>query len=116
MRRRVPLRSTVGLRRTRTPERSTAIRPQSARRRREQRVRREAMIAEFGPDAVCQIRWDDRCYGWADAPHELRKAGQGGSRIDPANCIPACGPCNSAIEDHPNEAHRRGFVIRRGDA
>ncbi len=93
----------------------TRLRPVSAKRRKEQARRRANMVAAFGETPACAIAWDDRCRGWADAPHELRKAGQGGSRTDPANCLPACGPCNSAIEDHPNEAHRRGFVIRQED-
>lgn len=103
------------LRRTSGPARTTEIRPVSAKRRREQSVRRKVMVAHFGEAPACAIRWDDRCHGGADAPHELRKAGQGGSRTDPANTVPACHPCNSAIEDHPREAHRRGFVIRQED-
>jgi len=86
------------------------LRPVSARRRREQRRRREIMRAVYGDRPLCEVRWDDRCRGWADAPHELRKASQGGSRVDPANALPACHFCNGQVENEPLEAHRRGLV------
>lgn len=88
---------------------------ESKKRQAEQRLRRKVMLAAFGENPQCAIRWDDRCQGWADACHELRKASQGGSRVDPANCVPSCHPCNSAVEDYPVEAHRRGWVLWRED-
>lgn len=115
MKRSSQLRRTDSLKRTPAPARTASLCPQSAKRRKEQAERRKVMIAAFGETPACAIRWDSRCRGWADAPHELRKAGQGGSRVDPANAVPACHPCNGAVEDNPDEAHRRGLVIRAED-
>lgn len=104
-----------GISRGEGPQRKAGLRRQSAKRAAEQRERRKRALSAFGAQPACAVQWDGRCRGWADALHELRKASQGGSRLDPGNLIAACNPCNGAIEDNPLEAHRRGFVIRAED-
>lgn len=56
-----------------------------------------------------------RCLGRHEAPHHLRKTGQGGSKINPANMVACCNPCNGWIEDEPELARALGLVIREGD-
>lgn len=71
------------------------------------------MLEEF---PFCQLRFDDNCTVVATCVHELRKKSQGGSDTDRANCKTSCGYCNGAVEDHPTEAHERGFVLWAGEA
>lgn len=68
-------------------------------------------LEHFGTDPQCAIRWDDRCLGYAEHLHELKKRSRGGDILDPANCVPACDPCNGAVEDYPAEARRRGWAV-----
>lgn len=92
------------------------LRPRSIKMQRLYRTERVPLVALMLADnPPCAIQWDANCAGRADTIHELRKRSQGGSITDPANCIPACAYCNVAVEDHPVEAHKRGFVIWRGD-
>lgn len=56
-----------------------------------------------------------RCSGRYDAPHHLRKTGQGGSKINRANMVAACNPCNGWVEDEPDLARSLGLVVREGD-
>ena len=106
------------LSRSKTPlRRGKGLRPQSAKRRREQAQRREMAFAAFGPNPVCEIRWDADCTGWADALHEIRKRSRGGSIVDLHNVAPACNVCNGKVEDFPAEAERRGWSVPSwGDA
>lgn len=107
------------LRRTGPPPRNTRLAtvtpmPQrSAKRAREQRQRSRSQRAEHGFGDLrpaCEVRWDARCHGWADAPHHVKKQSQGGSDAL-ANTLPCCSVCNGLIEDHPAEARRRGLVV-----
>lgn len=47
--------------------------------------------------------------------HELRKSGDGGSRVNPKNLVPCCNWSNGWVEDFPDEAHKLGLVCREGD-
>lgn len=55
------------------------------------------------------------CQRRAVTLHELRKRSDTGSVLNEDNCLRACAPCNSWVEDHPRLAHDLGLVIRRGD-
>ena len=90
------------------------MRAQSAKRRREQAIRR-AIVAELG-DQPCHIRAFNVCTGQAEALHELVGSAQGGSRIDRRNITPCCGPCNSFIEDQPKLAVLSGWKVPRRDS
>lgn len=96
--------------------RKTRINPVSSKRKAEQRVRRKHGIDTYGDRPLCAIRWDHNCRRWADALHELHKAGQGGSRTDMSNCVPACHYCNGMVEEYPVEAHARGWVVKSWEA
>ena len=51
--------------------------------------------------------------------HERRKASSAGSKINPANLIPACNLCNSLVECEPalvRELTGTQLVVREGDA
>lgn len=94
-------------------KRSGPLPPVSEKRKRTNRERTKMRKEHFGEERPrCAVRWDGDCTGWADALHELKKRSQGGSLTDPNNAVPCCNRCNSKIEDHPDEAHRRGFVVK----
>ena len=99
MRRKTRLRSTASLSRRRR------IPAQSAKRRREQRVRREAMLAAFGTDPLCR-----RCGRRADDAHEVVTRARGGSITDPGNIVPLCRPCHRYVTDNPQAARAEGFT------
>ena len=94
--------------------RRSSVRRQSARRRREQAVRR-GYAAELG-DTPCALKVFNVCTGMAEAFHELVGAGQGGSRVDRSNLAPACNRCNSHVEDHPQLAVLHGWKVPQRDA
>jgi hypothetical protein len=95
----------------------TPLRPRSKKREVLYRTQRRPLVAEILEERpTCEIRFDENCTGRATCLHEKRKRSQGGSLLDRANLMASCAYCNSAVEDHPIEAHERGFVIRRGDA
>lgn len=54
------------------------------------------------------------CGGAPMTPHHLLKASQGG-RYEYANLVTLCARHNTAVEDHPNEAHALGLVVRHGE-
>jgi hypothetical protein len=91
----------------------TRIRPRSDKRHAENVVRREVMMRVRARDVDCQAKGilPDRCFGPLNG-HELRKAGQGGSRTDEDNILLLCDFHNGWIEDSPISAWWEGFVIR----
>lgn len=92
----------------------TRLRRESAGRKVEQAVRR-GIAAELGP-RPCALRILNVCSGRAENLHELVGAGQGGSRVDRRNLVPACDRCNSTVEDRPTEAYANGWKVRREHA
>ena len=65
-----------------------------------------APLSQFGI-AVCTYK--------ATELHHLRKRSSSGALCNPEGVVPVCSPCNLAIEDHPEEAHGAGLVVREGD-
>jgi hypothetical protein len=94
---------------------TTPIRKVSPRRAKENRVRRKNLIAEFGPNPECAIKWDAGCRGWAEHGHEILKRSRGGSITDVSNVVPACDYCNGQVEDFPDEAMKRGWAVHSWD-
>ena len=94
--------------------RRSPVRRQSARRRREQAVRR-GYAAELG-DTACALNVFNVCTGMAEAFHELVGAGVGGSRVDRSNICPSCNRCNSWVEDNPGVAYRLGLKVPSHEA
>ena len=58
----------------------------------------------------CEIRFDENCTGRATTLHEVKKRSRGGDITNKKNVLSACAYCNGAVEDHPEEAHARGFA------
>ena len=92
--------------------RRTRIRPQSAKRRREQKTRRQ--LASPFPNEPCWIGLPG-CTGWAEHWHELVGSGVGGSRSDKRNLCAACDACNGALEDR-QDRYQRGLKVHTSDA
>lgn len=91
-----------------------------------EKVEREAVFAR---DGGCQMRPDDdrgRRFVWSEwlagyntgpcfgvlTAHHLLKA-SGGGKYERSNLVTLCAFHNGWVEDHPAEATRLGFVIRR---
>jgi hypothetical protein len=101
------------LKRGKPLKRTGRIRPQSAKRRKVNKVRRE--LANDLLDEPCRIR-GPVCTGWAEHFHELVGRAQGGSLTDERNLVPSCDSCNGWIEDNPAVAERNGWKVRSWDA
>jgi 5-methylcytosine-specific restriction endonuclease McrA len=90
----------------------------SARRLAQERAEDAVRDEVFRRDGFrCQIQGRDpehRCWGPL-TKHELRKRSQGGSPLDPDNCLTVCWAGNVEIEDRPGWAHALGLVLRRED-
>jgi hypothetical protein len=108
---RTPLKRTGTLKRTK-------LRAKSVKRAREDRARRRALEAEFGPRSSwrCILRNDEiakMALGDCGGPvngHELVKSVHGGSRVDVENIVLVCNRHNDSIEEHPVEARKLGLV------
>lgn len=87
--------------------RESKIAPRSEKRKKhmkEERVPAVQALVEAGE--TCQIgpvlrslQIDVKCSRVVQGLHERRKSGAGGSRVNPANLIPACNVCNGLLED-----------------
>jgi hypothetical protein len=73
--------------------------------------RRPLVAAMLAERPMCEIRWSDGCTILATTLHELKKRSRGGSITNRDNIVTACVYCNDAVEDHPFEAHERGFAL-----
>lgn len=112
------LRRTRGLSRT-GPEskRRKALRPVSDRKRAERDAADPVVEAVYRRDYGCVLagyRAAGACVG-SLTPHHLMKqsAQRGGWTLD--NIVAACVGHNTWVEDHPDEAHALGLVVRRGE-
>ena len=93
--------------------RQTPIKPQSAKRRAQQKIRRE--LAVQLPQETCWLNIDGFCTGWAECWYELVGSGVGGSRTDRRNLCASCTACNSNLENH-RDRHARGWKVKTADA
>ena len=112
LQRRTPLTPGSKLESTSLPRR-TRIRPQSAKRRREQKTRRQ--LASPYELERCWLG-SQSCTGQAQAWHELVGRAQGGSITDNRNLCAACHRCNGWVEDNPAEARELGWKVHTSDA
>lgn len=89
-----------------------ALKPVSEKRKEENKIRRELMLAKFGPRETwkCQIGHliGTPCFGAING-HEPKARSAGGSIIDMENVMLACNHHNEWVESHPNEAHALGL-------
>ena len=97
----------------------TPLRKVSKKRSRENRERARIFEVAWGPKEWwrCVLRDDPRalvdlgsCGGTVNA-HEILKRSQGGSILDPENCVPLCNFHNRAVEDFPEKARKYGLVL-----
>jgi len=84
------------------------IRPVSAKRARENRIRAR-LRAGLGVVA-CEARIEGVCTGTATDWHERRSRARGGSIIDPENRIMLCRLCHDWITAHPCMAKDWGWL------
>lgn len=82
-----PLARGTGLTRAGGLERRAGLAPVSARRRAENRVRRQVIAAVFPERPVCAV---PGCSRWADDVHEPLTRARGGSITDPGNMAGLC--------------------------
>lgn len=83
----------------------------------------EAMVAAGRRCEVCPLLMAAgipgvRCTGRIEGLHERRKSGAGGSRVNPANLVPACNLGNGLIEDEAGRVRARlgdRLIVREGD-
>jgi hypothetical protein len=121
--RRQPLARTAGLARSAPLDRSSVLerraplRPVSAKRAAQNRVRR-TMIAALYPDRpLCFVPW---CPRWADDVHAPLTRARGGSITDPDNQKPLCREHHDEITFTPESAlgwaYELGLLIHSWDA
>lgn len=94
----------------------TRIRPQSQKRARVNRIRRDVvqrLLAERGP--YCQARLPC-CDTRAVDPHEIVPRGRGGSIVDGRNILLVCRTCHIYITEHDVEACELGLSARSWQA
>jgi hypothetical protein len=60
----------------------------------------------------CQVTLPHTCQGEACDVHEIKRRGQGGSILDPANCVACCRNGHRYLHDHPAEARAMGLLKR----
>lgn len=96
----------------------TPINPISDTRREENRERRKAVDAAFGPHPQCvagpilrHVTGEVDCGAVADDAHELLSRGRGGSITDPTNIVPLCRRHHNWITTHPHEAECCGLAL-----
>lgn len=89
----------------------------SKKRQKENRERRAAAHARFGPRPRCALCEPllaagivTGCNGWADDADEIKRRGQGGSITDMDNVRPAGRRCHDWVTTHPQRAHELGLV------
>jgi hypothetical protein len=94
-------------------KRYTPLRPVSAKRRAENRVRRANATEAFGQTPPCAVPW---CTRLADDAHEMLSRARGGSITDMANVAPLCRPHHTEItDDEPDWAYELGLLVHSWD-
>lgn len=104
--RRAGLASSTGLARV------TPLRPMSARRRAENRERREIAHATLGDAPLCAV---PGCGRFADDVHEPLTRARGGSITDPNNMVPLCRGCHDSVQLGPQWAYDLGLMVHSWD-
>lgn len=93
-------------------DRAAPLRPVSAKRRAENRRRRE-MIAELWPvRPQCIVHW---CTRSADDVHEPLTRARGGSITCPDNAVPVCRRCHDELGHEPEWGYTLGLLVHSWD-
>lgn len=108
--------------------RSGALAPRSDKRRKHMAEERVPLVkalieagfgCEIGPVFAEAGIPNPDCSGHIQGMHERRKSGQGGSRTNRYNLVPACNSCNSLVETVGNDLLREvtgdALVVIEGD-
>jgi hypothetical protein len=107
---RTPLRRHTALARSPFPSR-TALRPVSAKRRRQAPARRRC-CEQVRARKYCEALLEN-CTFLGQHVHEVVSRARGGSITDASNCLYVCASCHRAIHDNPAEATRLGLLKSR---
>lgn len=106
-----------GLLQRKTPlKRGTPLRAQSDRHRASQaelHALEPALIKRA--EGRCELRFSSACRGVGEHPHHVLKRSQGGEHTMD-NCLWACNPCNTAVEDEPVRARALGLATHSWEA
>lgn len=89
----------------------TRLKPQSAKRRRENRERRRNMHDHYGTDPMCHARVPGVCTGRAWDAHEPVRRAHGTDITDPEQSIPICRACHTWVHANVAEAQARGLLV-----
>lgn len=93
--------------------RTAELRPVSAKRAAENRVRRQVAHATFGRDPWCHR---PGCTSPAVDCHEPLTRSRGGSITDPNNMVPLCRPCHDEVTfGEPAWAYELGLLVHSWD-
>lgn len=77
-------------------------------------VERRKLVAKMLKEQPhCSANIDGVCSAIAVDVHELLARSQGGSILDPENCVTVCRPCHTWIGDNPARATALGLRRRR---
>lgn len=93
-------------------QRTSRIKPMSARRVKENRERR-AMVTRLYPE---RPRCACGCGRLADDLHEILSRARGGSIVDPANCVPLARVCHDKATNEDPRFYRLGLVMHSWEA
>lgn len=96
------------------PQRSTRLRPRSARTAAVYVVRRVLVADLLAERPWCQIRWDEGCQARSTDIHEPECRSRGADICDPAACVAGCRYCHDQVHAHPAEATDRRWLIPSG--
>ena len=108
-----------------TPMKRARLASVSAKRQRDNRVRRAMALAFFGPDPDCGCAERrarmlglpplECCTGRAEHLHEPLTRARGGAITDPGNAVPMCDPCNGWLSACPDSllgwAYQCGLLV-----
>lgn len=93
------------------------IKPVSAKRAKDNRLRRRVLHQRYGKHPRCHAcpvlqaaGIEVGCSGWAMDGHEVLTSGRGGSRVDVANVLPVGRACHRWITEHSKLAEPLGLV------
>lgn len=94
--------------------RRVKLRPQSAKRRKQQPARRKCMaVVRERSEGRCELGITNCCTFAGVEGHELLPRSAGGSITDPSNVVLACRACHDFVTTHPAWAYSVGFLMRR---
>lgn len=109
-----PSRKKTEQKKAKRQKRQKRLRSMSSKRRAEQEVRVEVLMALLMDRGnACEAKIDDGCKLVATDGHELLLRSAGGDPTDPENIKLVCRQCHDWIHGHPKEARAAGLLRSR---